>query len=71
MNGSSGPTWAAGGEGRERGFNHHLTRKLGALLAPYGLVVDAAQLNFTSDRVRTFQLISPDSGGVTRMEFAQ
>jgi len=60
---------AAGGEGRERGFNHHLTRKLGALLMPYGIAVDEAQLNFTSDRVRTFQLISPDTGGRTSTEF--
>ena len=60
---------AAGGEGRERGFSFHLQRKLAALLAPYGLAVDAAQLNFTADRTRTFLLVSPDSGGATRTEF--
>lgn len=59
---------AAGGEGREWGFDQHLRRALGQVFEPYGITVDRARLNFTSDRVRTFKLIgsgSPASFNVT------
>ncbi len=56
---------AAGGEGKERGFSHFLKKKLNDLFAPYGIAIDSAQLNYTSDKVRTIQLVSPDTGGVT------
>lgn len=47
----------AGGEGREWGINAHLERKLSAAFAEYGIAVDRARVNFTSDRVRSFKLI--------------
>jgi len=48
---------AAGGEGREWGFDAHLRLALTQALDTYGLAVSVARLNFTSDRVRTFKLI--------------
>lgn len=48
---------AAGGEGREWGFDRHLREELSKALAEYGMAIDAARLNFTSDRVRTFKII--------------
>ena len=48
---------AAGGEGREWGFDQHLRRALSAVFESYGITVDRARLNFTSDRVRTLKLI--------------
>jgi regulator of protease activity HflC (stomatin/prohibitin superfamily) len=48
---------AAGGEGREWGFDTHLRRALLAAFEPYGITVERARVNFTSDRVRTFKLI--------------
>lgn len=49
---------ATGGEEREWGFDTHLKRALETILNPYGITVELARLNFTSDRVRTFKLIS-------------
>lgn len=51
---------AAGGEGREWGFDAHLRRALSATFAPYGITVDMARLNFTGDRVRTLKIIGQD-----------
>lgn len=48
---------ASGGEGREWGFDVHLRRALNTTFADYGISVDRARLNFTSDRVRTFKII--------------
>jgi regulator of protease activity HflC (stomatin/prohibitin superfamily) len=54
---------AAGGEAREWGLDTHLRRDLQGVLGPYGIVVDRARVNFTSDRVRTLKLIGGDSAG--------
>lgn len=54
---------AAGGEAREWAFDAHLATALGKVFAPYGIVVDTARLNFTSDRVRTLKLIGGDAAG--------
>lgn len=48
---------AAGGEGKEWGFDTHLRTALAAVFDDYGIAVDRARLNFTSDRVRTLKLI--------------
>jgi regulator of protease activity HflC (stomatin/prohibitin superfamily) len=48
---------AAGGSGREWAFDTHLRKALGTAFEPYGIVVEMARLNFTSDKVRTLKLI--------------
>ena len=52
---------AAGGEGREWGFDQHLRTKLNSLFEKYGIEVTLALLNFTSDRTRTFKLIGSNN----------
>jgi regulator of protease activity HflC (stomatin/prohibitin superfamily) len=52
---------AAGGEGREWGFDQHLCTELDKVFLPYGITVETARLNFTSDRVRTLKLIGGTS----------
>lgn len=49
---------AAGGEGRQWGFDTHLLKALASAFAPYGIVVEKARLNFTSDKVRTLKIIT-------------
>lgn len=48
---------AAGGEGREWAFDAQLRTRLKNIFEPFGIAVDTARLNFTSDRVRTLKLI--------------
>jgi regulator of protease activity HflC (stomatin/prohibitin superfamily) len=48
---------AAGGAAGEWGFDEHLRIELDKVFAPYGITVETARLNFTSDRVRTYKLI--------------
>lgn len=54
---------AAGGEGREWAFDRHLRDALDAAFARYGIVIDMARLNFTSDRIRTLKLIGSPAFG--------
>jgi regulator of protease activity HflC (stomatin/prohibitin superfamily) len=56
---------AAGGEGREWRFDAHLQTALGKVFEPYGISIDLARINFTSDRVRTLKLIGGDGAGRT------
>ena len=55
---------AAGGEGREWGINAHLEKRLMAKFEKYGIVIDEACVNFSSDRVRTFKLIGSQNEAV-------
>lgn len=48
---------AAGGAGREWAFDTHLRKSLGECFAPYGIAIESARVNFTSERVRCFKII--------------
>ncbi len=54
---------AAGGEGKEWAFDQHLVTALTSLFKPYGIEVVQARINFTSDKVRTFKVISGGNDG--------
>jgi regulator of protease activity HflC (stomatin/prohibitin superfamily) len=48
---------AAGPTDSKWAFETLLERDLNAVFKPYGIAVESARLNFTSDRVRTFRMV--------------
>ncbi len=56
---------AAGGEEGQWALNTHLTRNAKKLFSQYGVEIDYARVNFTSDRVRTLKHIGSALGAHT------